>query len=254
MDQSATEPLIDAHCHLGSYPAGEITTRELLDEMDRNGVTVAVISPSRADGPEETVAAKDRIIEACREHSGRLVGFAYVAPSGEAAAREELARAAAEGLVGVKIRPGLRGLSLSGENLIPVVEAAAEHRMPVYVHSSTQVRSVVTEVVELARRFSDLPFVLSHRKGPSFREDLSLSASDCPNLYFDTSSITAENITFLLRGLGPDRVVFGSGFPFGSQRIEMSKAYKATTPDAVPLVFGGNIRHVLESCKIHVGA
>jgi predicted TIM-barrel fold metal-dependent hydrolase len=248
------EPLVDAHCHIGRYPAGTLSSAHLIEEMDRNGVSVALVSPGTADNLEDIVAGNDAVIAAVRAYAGRLVGFGCVPLASGAAAREELKRTAGEGIVGLKVRPGLWGLAKGVTDLFPVVEVAAERRVPIYVHAGTVVRPVTADVVVLAKRFPELPFILSHRKSPSFREDLSLAAAECPNLLFDTSSITPANIRFLLERLGPERVVFGSGFPFGSQSMELSKAYKAVTPESVQMVFSGNIRRVLGACGVRTGA
>ena len=243
-------PLIDAHCHLGNGPAGALTARQLIERLDQNAVALAIVSPGRVDESSEIPAANDLIVSAVHAYPERLIGFALTDPTAQADAPAELARALDAGLVGLKLRPGVAGLASAQHTLRAVVELAARRRAPVYFHSGTQIMSVARDAVQLASQFSDLPFVLSYRKGPTFEK---LPTETIPeNLYFDTSTLAPQQVADLLRHVGAGRIVFGSGFPFGSQRIEMSKAFHSVPAEDVPLVFGGNIRAILARCGIRI--
>jgi len=253
MDQAASReagPLIDAHCHLGESPAGSVTARQLIERLDQNGVAVAIVSAGRVTGPSDIPAANEMVLEAVRAHPSRLIGFALTDPTAQDNAAQQLARALGAGLAGVKLRPGVAGFASAGAGLRAVAEVAHERRAPIYCHSGSQILSVVKDALLLASEFPDLPIILSYRKGPSVKAPVTESVP--ANLYFDTSSLPAEYIRSLIREVGVGKVIFGSGFPFGSQKIELSKAYRAVPPDAVPAVFGGNIRAVLARCGIEV--
>jgi predicted TIM-barrel fold metal-dependent hydrolase len=249
---STSGPLIDAHCHLGQSPAGYVTADRLIAHLDQNGVSFAIVSPGRVDAPADIPSANDMVIESVRAHPDRLMGFALADPTAQADAAAELERALDAGLKGVKLRPGVAGFAPSQHALQAVVELAASRRSPIYLHSGIQILSVVKDALRIAAEFPDLPVVLSYRKSASL-EGLPGDPTPRPrNLYVDTSYLPADYIHGLLETLGADRVVFGSGFPFGSQRVEMSKAYHAVPAEAVPLVFQGNIRALLASCGIEL--
>lgn len=239
--QTGADLVLDGHCHLGPYPAGVVDVEGLLEEMDRNGVDRAVISPGSME--EESIEEKnDAIVSAVRAHPDRLIGLAAVDPSSRAAAGREIQRAADEGLVGIKLRPSF---SLDTDDVSPAIEAASEKRLPVYVHSGSVARHVIGDIIPIAHRHKRTPIILSYRKSPPFRENLTMEACPYSNIYFDTSSITPANIRFLLRRLGPGRVVFGSGYPFGSQRDELAKTRRALSTDAIPLVLHDNLARIL---------
>jgi len=253
ISQQQAGPLIDAHCHLGRSPAGVMTASQLLEHLDQNGMALAVISPGRVDDASAIPTANDMIVEAVRAHPKRFIGFGLADPTCQADAGKELTRVLDAGLAGLKLRPGTAGFASAQRALRSVVQVAAKRHVPVYLHSGSQLLSVVKDAVHLATEFPQLPIILSYRKSPAF-EPAGEVAVKLPNLYFDTSSLPAGHIADVLHLVGEKRLIFGSGFPFGSLRVELSKAYRAVPPEAVPLVFGGNIRAVLASCGIQVPA
>jgi hypothetical protein len=213
----------------------------LLEEMDSNGVERALVSPD-SRGPESIEEGNESIVSATRAHPDRLIGLAAVDPASRAAADQQIQRAIDEGLVGIKLRPSF---SLDTDDISPAIAAASEKGLPVYVHSGSVARHVIGDIIPMAHRHKRTPIILSYRKSPPFQEDLTMEACPYSNIYFDTSCINSANIRFLLRRLGPGRVVFGSGFPFGSQRDELAKARRALSPDAIPLVLHDNLARIL---------
>ncbi|MFP4029073.1 MAG: hypothetical protein ACLFWL_14880 [Candidatus Brocadiia bacterium] len=46
---SGEKPLVDAHCHIGPSPSGNLKIGRLIKQMGQNSVSLALVSPARAD-------------------------------------------------------------------------------------------------------------------------------------------------------------------------------------------------------------
>jgi hypothetical protein len=136
---------------------GEINPRlldvgeERLARMDANGVDVEVLSittPGTQPLPP-TVAvalareANDFLADAVRRHPDRFSAFATLPMSDPLAAAAELERAVAGlGHVGAMLFPRTGDTFLDDDRFRPVFEAAAQLRVPLYVHPALPPRSV----------------------------------------------------------------------------------------------------------------
>ena len=242
-------------------------------ELDRHGVTGAALIAS-LPGDEDSVAA------AIQAFPARFAGFFFLNPlAADAAGRAR--RAFAAGLRGVCLFPAMHGFSIAGAEARAVIEAAAaQPGAVVFVHCgvlSVGVRrrlglpspfdlrySNPVGLHPVALRFPGLPFIVPHFGAGYFREAL-MTASLCPNVYFDTSS--SNNWTRLLTPpptledvfaraldvLGPGRLLFGtdsSFFPRGWVAEVYQRQREALARLNVPeadqqAIFGGNLAKLL---------
>ena len=107
----------------------------------------AFIEDADGNPPDATQRINDEMAEVCVKHPGKLYGLATVDPfSGDAAARE-LTRAVKElRLRGVFVESARSDLLLGDKETRPMLKAAAELGVPVFVHPQTD--------PELHKRFS----------------------------------------------------------------------------------------------------
>ena len=138
VDGDAADPLLD----LGD---------KRLHAMDAAGVDLAVLSLTtpglQALPAKEAVALQgptnDVIADAIRRHPNRFQGFATLATGDHAAAVRELGRTVTDlGFNGIMLH------AVSGENFVDeqqfwgIFEAAAHHRVPIYLHPGITIDSV----------------------------------------------------------------------------------------------------------------
>lgn len=122
-----------------------------LREMDAVGLDMMVLSVTtpgtQALSPEDAVPlarqANDRIAAAIKAHPDRFSGFATVPTPDPAAAAAELRRAVGElGLRGAMIHGRTGDRYLDHESFRPVLAAAAELGVPIYLHPQVPPRAV----------------------------------------------------------------------------------------------------------------
>lgn len=243
-------------------------------EMNRHGVSRAVLLAS-LPGDEPSVAA------AVRSHPDRFFGWFFVNPAmPHAAARVE--EWLSHGLRGICLLPAMHGYALSDPRVEELIQTAERHAAVVFVHCgvlSVGIRARVgapslfdirfsnpVDLHPLALRHPDVRFVIPHFGGGYFREAL-MTASLCPNVYFDTSSSnswtkyltpppTLEQVfERALEILGPQRLLFGtdsSFFPRGWVQAVFDRQCEALSsvgvaPQDAQAIFAGNLLRLMQT-------
>lgn len=119
--------------------------------MDDAGIDVQVLSATTpATQPLKAAEAiplaresNDAMATAVAAHPDRLAAFATLPTADPAAAAEELRRAVGElGMVGAMLFPRTRELALDDASFRPILEAAAELDVPLYLHPQMPPRAV----------------------------------------------------------------------------------------------------------------
>jgi hypothetical protein len=201
-------------------------------ELDRYGVARAALIAS-IPGDETSVA------EAVAVTPGRFYGYFMVDPT-QADAADRVAHAGADRRMRCMcLFPAMHSYSVADPKWRPVFEAAACHKMAVFVHCgalSVGVRKKLglpslfdmrysnpLDLHPVASRFPALRFIVPHFGAGLFREALML-ADLCPNVWLDTSSgnrwMAYEHLDLrsvfrrALDLLGPGRLVFGTDSSF----------------------------------------
>ena len=270
---AARDPAVELPAALGWDPPGPpaALADRWVAELDRHGVTRAALMSS-VPGDEPSVA------EAAARHPARLAGTFMLNPTAPDAAARVRQGFGQRGLRCACLFPAMHGFALDDERVVPVFEAAAEHRRAVFVHCgvlSVGVRRRLglpsrfdirrgnpLALLPVASAFPDVPVVVPHFGAGFFRETL-MAADLCPTLHVDTSSSNAWtkyvpglSLTGVFRQalavLGPERILFGSDssfFPRGWRR-DVVDAQRAVL-DEIGLdaagraaIFGGNFERV----------
>ncbi len=223
--------LVDAHCTIGEGRVAALSADELVELLDANGVEAAVVGP-----PDRCLAVANRegndfVLEACRRHPDRLIGFATVNPWYGEAAVAELRRAVGAGLRGLILQPPLQGYVLLDPLVDPVVAVAAELGLPVWAPTGKPFQALPLQLTELARRFPDVNFLMGHMGHTDFWIEAVPAAAAVPNIYAEISYKQPHVIMDAVAQLGPGRVVFGSDAPFNDLRLEVEKLRETELDD-----------------------
>ncbi len=239
--------IIDAHCHIGETPHYRQTPEELLRQMDDNGVDKAVICSAGHHITVDNEEGNRMLAAAVRTHPSRFYGFAAVNPwYGERGVRE-LHRALDNGLVGLKLHPSMQGYWAHDPIVRPLVEAAIERDIPIYIHSGTPVYSLPLQIIELAEQYPQGKFIMGHMGGADFYVDVPSSAHRAPNVLYETSlTCHVGYVDETVLKAGHERVLFGSDSPTSQQSVELLKIRLAILTDAQREdVLGNNMARLL---------
>lgn len=91
----------------------------------------------------------------------------------------------------------------------------------------------LAQLVECAKRHPNMPIVAAHCGGTAAGniERLAELARGLDNLYVDTSFRSHEDIELMLELFGPERVMFGTDYPFASYKGQIEQVMIATEGD-----------------------
>ncbi|HSF16706.1 MAG TPA: amidohydrolase family protein [Vicinamibacteria bacterium] len=257
---------------LPSEDPQELASRWVV-ELDRHGVARTVLIAS-VPGDEDSVAAAYRVAPE------RVIPYFMLNPKApDARAR---ARRAFEdlGFRGVCLFPAMHHFHVWESDLEPIFADVAERSGIVFVHFGllkVGIRDQLglqspfdlrfanpLDLAVVARRHQTVPFVIPHF-GCGFFRELLLLASQCPNVYADTSSsntwmeklperLTLEKVfARTLEVIGPERILYGSDssfFPRGFVKDHLLGqldvvAKLSVSRDQAALIFGGNLERLV---------
>jgi len=221
-------PLVDAHAHYDA--AGQLRPRsgeragdlpqEMVQARVERAVLLAVPPPSAdAAGVRQ---ANDNLAAFARAHPGRFLAVAALPPlDGEAAVRET-ERVASLGFAGVKLSP--ERLDLGTPEVHALVARATALKLVVYIEGWWP--NTAYEVGKLALALPQARLVLTHLGGVRFADVLLFRVLDLHpftprNVWFDLSAVAplyadspfAQQLVWVCRQVGVDRILFGSDWP-----------------------------------------
>lgn len=209
---------LDINACFGHWPYWDLphkTAEDLVRLMDRNGIETAAVLSLRGvlvdwrAGNDETLAAADR-------HPGRLIPMATLSPFMDGNG-DELRRLADTGMRGVRLYPLFHSYPLDSEFTDDVCRAAAERRIPVMIPTRPMMnwrfKTVAIESIgALAARHPSTTFIIS---GPNYLiecQALVKVMGQCPNVSCEISCLQGfDSVTNLVRQVGADRVLLGTG-------------------------------------------
>jgi len=215
------ELVIDCHQHMGRWPAFVVYEGDadgMVRTMDRCGIDAGCVSHHAAIGPD-TEYGNTLVAEACARFPGRFIGYCCL--NGRHPAEvlvEELERyMAMPGFGGIKVHPAVHQYPLTGPNLRPAFELAAQRGWPVLTHTWQSDGLASPAMIEsLATELPELKLILGHTGGVAEGADEYLPvARRLDNVYCDlTGSLMNHGmIEVIVREVGAERVLFGSDLP-----------------------------------------
>ncbi len=226
----------------------------------------------------------DELVALVAEHPTRLRAFATLPLPDVQASLAELERVRGmAGVVGITIGSNLDGMPLSDRSLEPLWARLDALRLPVFEHpmvptfaaamneftlpvrvgflldtSLAMCRMIYAGVFE---RYPNFPFIVAHT-GASFLDLMErldngyrnydecrahitrLPSSFARNFYYDTCSFFGPLITLAHGYIGPDKLLFGTDFPFIDRDVEHVQELPISEDDKA-LILGGNARRLL---------
>ncbi len=158
----------------------------------------------------------------------------------ESALRDDVAR----GARGMKLHPIIQKTALNSKKTCQIVEAFAVHKLPVLFHcgitsyylgaakEENQIISYgeVQYARDLVAAFPGVSFIAGHAGLFNYREVMELLGT-FKNVWVDISFQSPEKIRQILAVFGPERVLYGSDWPFGNRQTVIKSVKKACRGD-----------------------
>ena len=236
---------IDAHVFIGEGKHLQLSIDDLLHQMDNADVGMEIVSPVDHYIAVHNREGNDLIIKTVRSHPDRLIGRAVANPWYGEEAEKELERAFSEGLSGVMLHAPYQGFRLSDHIVDPLLHIAEEYQAPVYAHTGTAGLAEPLHVVELARRFPKLNFIMGHSGSSDYSEDVVFAKGFLDNVWLETSRNGPANFNMFKNHGLIHRLVFGSSAPEYIPKIEIETLCDVfTDSDEQAMVMSENIREV----------
>ncbi len=219
------------------------TVGTLLSLNNQCGIDMTLVH-SVATVPQQVAAINDFIAEVVRLHSDRFAGFATIHPD-HPAIEEEIDRAVAMGLRGVKIHSDFQCFLLDDERAMRIYQSI-EGRVPILVHAGDH-RSEFSKAQRIARvldRFPKLTMVCAHLGGWSEWEE-SARILKGSGVLVDTSSslydMAPDQALGLIELYGADHVLFGTDYPMWDPHAELDMIERLGLSDSVrEMILHGN--------------
>lgn len=220
-----THPMLDPESQIVGSPHPPEAYLALVRDSQIRRAAALTIAP--AGDLDRTRARNDAVLNLARDSEGFFYPVCSVHPDDGAAAIEEIDRVAAAGAVWLKLHPNMQGFDVAAPAVADVVSKAAAREMPVLFDAySPWDANQPGKFVDLAMALPEARFILAHAHGPGFPQLLVYDIlARYPwwrrNVWVDISVTGpllaggpfAEQLVWVLRKVGIDRVVFGSDYP-----------------------------------------
>jgi len=116
--------------------------------------------------------------------------------------------------VGLKLHTIGHAVNPISQDARVVFQTARELSVPVMVHTGPGIPfALPTLLLSRAKEFSDVKIVVAHAGFTLFTPEAYILASECRNVYLETSWLFPDDIHWLVSALGAQRVMMGSDLP-----------------------------------------
>lgn len=206
------------------------TVPNILEEMDRMGVSQAVVHP--IDYPAVTTNTT-HLLNSLKNNK-RLISFMSIHPLQRN--KEALVlRFKKRGAKGIKLHPTFQLFKPTNRFACEIYELAAKHNFPILFHTGFSPlmpkffrRFVAFEEFEkVVRDFPKTTFVLGHSAISEFEKAAKLGKKH-DNVYLELSGQPPGDIKKIIKIMGDDKLFFGTDWPFYPIAISLAKVLLAT--------------------------
>ena len=237
---------IDGYCTLGVDREYDLTEGALLEAMDRAGVERAVIAAVDRCLAVDNRAGNDLLLRAAEEHPNRFIPSCSVNPWYGDKGLEELRRALGKGARMVVLHPAVQGYQANDELIWPVLEVAAEEKVPVYVHTGNPGSASPWQVVDLAERYPGMDLIIGHCGATDFWNDVVEAGRAASNIFLESSLARPFQFNRYLNEVGYGKGIMGSYAPVNDLVFEWEQIRGVLPPENAADVCGNNLLGLLE--------
>ncbi len=206
------------------------TAPNLLRDMDDLGIATSIVLPF--DLPVGSSNA-EATLDAVADYE-RLVGFGSVHPR-QKNLDDALRRQKQQGAAGIKLHPNGQFFSPDSPRCVHLCGRCAAAGLPVLFHcgpvgiepKAARERCQVHRYESTIAENPETTFILGHSGALQFDEAVRF-AERYPNTYFELSCLGLPSLRHVLETVPPDRVLYGTDWPFYHQALTLARVLIAT--------------------------
>ena len=238
-------PILDCNTIVGSWPFDELdlTPAPLLAGMEKRGVSRSVVTHTAAIY-YDTSAGNDAVLEVCQEHK-ELVPTAVINPLRFPLATLEVLRCQTASVKIFRFCPREHGYPFSAQvgalrEVLTSLEAAKLLLVDLVDMPEPGLSDDIAELLPAPTVFT----VRDNQLGAIFR-----AASQSPRVLVETSHLTGGGVLeMVVRHMGQERVLFGSGAPLLSIGSAVTSVqYAEFNEETRQGIFEGNLARVMQA-------
>jgi len=229
--------LYDIHSHLGKTSSGdENSPSELVNQLKKYGISKVGISCLSGISTREQ---NDLIYRAMQEYPGVIKGYAFINPKAPDAIDEVNRCLGDYHMNGIKFHSWKHGYYPDNTpSLNDILFEISKYGVHVQTHVGTAPFSTPFTWAEYARKFPDIDFLFTHTGYYEFGLSTIQAVKELKNVWVETSGqMDPEVLTKSIDVLGPERVCFGTDWPYKPVNIEVEKFYELKIPE-------GNLEYI----------
>lgn len=235
--------IIDCDTYLGRQAASfdEVTPETLLDAEGGEGVSYAMAYSTKSR-TYDARCGNDEILQIAQRYP-RILPVASVDPREQCRFESEIAQVANLGFAALRVFPELQGWQVDSLLFSRIVNACAEHAMPIMLSANAAGRA--SEIVRIAQHTSN-PIILLNVNYNTLAEALSAAAMR-PNTFISTQYfITPGALEIAVEFVGAERLVLGTNCPDFSARppINMVMLSELSNEDKANIL-GANLARII---------
>ena len=237
--------IVDAHAHLGSpgvFFAPQTDAKHLLALMDLLSIRFAILAGDHLAVHGGAQASLSLLRETHEQSEGRLLYLGVFNPRAADASLAALEQGVDwPGFSGLKLHPSLHSVWPDDPTYEGAWRFAADHDLPILTHSwsvsdynPAQRYSTPERFESHVRRFPQVNLVLGHAGGRGAgRHEAVRMANDYPNVYLDFAGdvFCYHLVEELAESAPPEKILFGSDFPWIDPRANLSRVLLAGIDD-----------------------
>jgi predicted TIM-barrel fold metal-dependent hydrolase len=258
--------IIDIHAHVGSFRGYDLSLQNLRENMQRHGITMALISNINAAELSVTpnsdeIEANEAIVKIVSGEPNQFRGLVWVRPNDGSAQQIErfLSLKLADGspvFVGMKFHPEMNHFKADDAKVDDYLKLCEKYNVPAVFHSGKPtINSSPDRIYNIAKRFPAVPVILYHMVAfgphePAIRVAKESLKNGDANLYLETSQAHPDAVIHAIQELGSNRVLYGSDASYyGKNHYErysslIERMLKELKADEVNDVVHGNARRI----------
>lgn len=210
---------------------GTHTIPNMLEDMDRNCITHAVVLA--VDYPRGISNNSANFLKHIA-YEPRLIGYGYVHPYDSNRA-EKVDKWLKMGAKGIKLHPAQTLFRANNRRLWEIYERCQERGVPVLFHSGHSPLApnwqadfpAIKYFKEPLENFPKLKFIFGHSGIEEYQQVIELGKKH-ENVYMEVSGQPPHRIREMVNGIGSDRVLYGSDWPFYAFEYPLAKVLIAT--------------------------